>query len=85
MRPIAIFGFYVGVAIYYLLGEVYAKLMLHFFDAEMMSSQDLIWMRNGDLNPGNWTIGVIYEKFEYENMRDYLMRVTENLHRLRCK
>lgn len=59
--------------------------MLYLFDAEMMSSQDLMWMRNGDQNTGNWTTGVIFEKFDYDNMKDYLLRITDNVHRLRCK
>ena len=44
----AIACFYVGIGLYYLLGALYCLMMERIFGCEMLTSQDLVWMRNGE-------------------------------------
>ena len=78
-------SWWIGIGVYYFLGYLYELLMIHLYDFEMLSGQDNAWMLDSDLNTGNVTGVIFFEKFDYDIHRDHLITVTENIHRFRHK
>ena len=59
--------------------------MLVFFDCEGLGAFDSVFLLDDEQNYSNILGCMIFEKFEFESMRDYLFDKTENLHKCRSK
>ena len=74
-----------GLFVYLQLNNILDLLMKYFFDCEVLGSFDAIFLLDGEKNYSNIVICIAFETFKYEEMKDYLIEKTQNLHRGRSK
>ena len=55
------------------------------FNCEQLGAFDAVFLLDGEKNYSNIVISLVFEKFEFKEMKEYLISKTENLHRGRSK
>lgn len=75
---------YGGLA-YYVIMTAFELIMWHAFGFEALGAFDAIFLLDDKTNVANVIGCIIFEKFEFEEMRDHLLKKTEDIHRCRSK
>ena len=76
-----IIGIVASLVIYWL----YFKVMRYCFGCEALTNSDNIWMYDNDTVNGNITGLFFTDRFEFEQMKEFLLNKTDGLHRMRHK
>ena len=70
---------------YMVLFKIFEYIMFYALGCEILGAEDYLQLCDGDPNYANIVSAVFFEKFEYEEMRSYLLERTATIHKCRSK
>lgn len=78
-------GTFVGFLATLGLKLIFEQFMMIVFNCESMGAFDAVYFLDDDKNYSNVLGPTFFNKFDFEGMREYLFRKTENIHKCRSK
>ena len=78
-------GVILAGAVYYFILTIFDFIMWHTAGCEGLGAFDAIFLLDDEKNISQFVGTIIFEKFEFEQMKQYLLNKTEDLHKCRSK
>ena len=76
---------FVGSLAYYTILVIFDFFMWHLAGCEALGAFDAIFLLDDEKNVSNIVGTIRFEKFEFEEMKEYLLKKTEQMHKCRSK